>query len=104
MQKKQKNKKKKGPKKLHPFLGGLENGLEVVPPFSQKRGFSKSSETLFLLCFPKKWVAVSPFKKAYVTRRTLLEGQKNGDFLGSFRQKSLRSHKKGGLGGGVPPQ
>ena len=51
MQKKQKNKKnKKGKKKLYThFLGGLENGQEVVPPFSPKKGFfSKSSKTLFL--------------------------------------------------------
>ena len=27
---------KKKPKKLHPFLGGLKNGQEVVPPFFPK--------------------------------------------------------------------
>ena len=71
-----KNKKKKeGQKSNTHFLGGLENGQEVVPPFfSQKLGFSKSSKTLFLLCFPKKWW--QPFFKGYVTRRTDIEGQK----------------------------
>ena len=38
---------KKGPQKSNTqFLGGLENGQEVVPPFlSKKSGFSKSSKT-----------------------------------------------------------
>ena len=51
MQKKQKKrkKKKKGKKSNTQFLGGLENGQEVVPPFlSKKSGFSKSSKTLIL--------------------------------------------------------
>ena len=42
--------RKKRPKKsnIH-FLGGLENGQEVVPPFfSKKSGFSKFSKKLFL--------------------------------------------------------
>ena len=44
MQKKQKKEEKKGQKKSNTqFLGGLENGQEVVPPFfSKKSGFSKS--------------------------------------------------------------
>ena len=46
----EKTRRKKGPKKITPiFVGGLENGQEVVPPFfSKKTGFSKSSKTLFL--------------------------------------------------------
>ena len=46
----EKRRKKKGPKKSNTqFLGGLENGQEVVPPFfSKKSGFSKSSKNLFL--------------------------------------------------------
>ena len=45
------------------------------------------------------------FEKGYVTRRTLLEGQKNDNFWVSFRQKCLRrcqNKKKGGLGGAKP--
>ena len=49
-EKRKKKKKGKGQKKSNTqFLGGLENGQEVVPPFlSKKSGFSKSSKTLFL--------------------------------------------------------
>ena len=66
MQKKQKKRRKKKPKKSNThFLGGLENGQEVVPPFfSQKSGFSKSSKTPIFITFPEKWVATIFFKKA----------------------------------------
>ena len=50
MQKKQKHKKTKRVKKSNThFVGGLENGQEVVPPFfSKKSGFSKSSKNPIL--------------------------------------------------------
>ena len=96
MQKKQKN--KKGPKKVTKFLGGLENGHEVVPPFfSKKSGSSKSSKTPIFIAFPENWVATIFFEKGYVKRRTALEG-KNDNFLVSFRHKCLRkcqTQKKG---------
>ena len=48
--------KKRRPKKsnIH-FLGGLENGQEVVPPFfSKKSGFSKFSKTPIFIVSPRK--------------------------------------------------
>ena len=66
-----------GPKKETPiFWGGLENGQEVVPPFFQKTGFSKSSKTPIFIAFPKNGVATIFLKKGYVTRRRALEGKK----------------------------
>ena len=42
MEKKQQNKKEKRPKKSNThFLGGLENGQEVVPPFFPQKGVFK---------------------------------------------------------------
>ena len=67
MQKKQKKKTKK--KSYTQFLGGLENGQEVVPPFfSKKLGFSKSSKNPIFIAFPEKWVATIFFKKAMLQR------------------------------------
>ena len=64
--KKEEEQKKKGPQKNNThFLGCLENGQEVVPPFfSKKSGFSKSSKTPIFIAFPEKWVATIFFKKA----------------------------------------
>ena len=76
MQKKQK-KKTRAKKSNTQFLGGLENGQEVVPPFlSKKSGFSKSSKTSIFIAFPEKWVATIFFQKGYVTKRTDLEAKK----------------------------
>ena len=49
-------KEKKANKKSNThFLGGLENGQEVVPPFfSKKSGFSKSSKNPIFIVFPEK--------------------------------------------------
>ena len=74
MQKKtEKEEEKKRPKKSNTqFLGGLENGQEVVPPFfSKKSGFSKSSKTPIFIVFPEK-MGGRHFKKGYVTRGTHL--------------------------------
>ena len=58
-------------------MGGLEKGQEVVPPFlSKKTGFSKSSKTPIFIVFPEKMGGNHFFFKGYVTKRTLLEGQK----------------------------
>ena len=58
-------------------MGGLENGQEVVPPFFPKKwGFSKSSKNPIFIAFPEKMGGRHFFEKGYVTRRTLLEGQK----------------------------
>ena len=46
------------------FWGGLENGDEVVPPFSSKNsGLSKFSKTPIFTAFPEKWVATIFFQK-----------------------------------------
>ena len=46
---------KKKQKNYTHFLGGLENGQEVVPPFfSKNSGFSKSSRTPIFRAFPEK--------------------------------------------------
>ena len=55
MQKKQKKEEKKEcPKKsnIH-FLGGLENGQEVVPPFFSKKSFFFIKNPIFIV-FPEK--------------------------------------------------
>ena len=44
------------------------------------------------------WMAVTFSKKAYVTRRTLSEGQKMIIVFGNVKDKFPRSHKKGGWG------
>ena len=56
MQNKQKKEEKKEAQKSNTqFLGGLENGQEVVPPFfSKKSGFSKSSKNPIFIAFPEK--------------------------------------------------
>ena len=76
----EKRRKKKGPKKkgYTQFLGGLENGQEVVPPFFfKKTGFSKFSKTPIFIAFPEKnGVATIFFQKGYVTKRTYLEAKK----------------------------
>ena len=79
MQKKQKKeKRKKGPKKSNTqFLGGLENGQEVVPPFlSKKSGFSKSSKTPIFIVFPEKWVATIFVSKRLCYKEDRLKGKK----------------------------
>ena len=50
------------------FVGGLENGQEVVPPcFPQKRFFffPKSSKTPIFIVFPEKWVAAIKKRLCY---------------------------------------
>ena len=65
----EKRRKKKTQKSNTQFLGGLENGQEVVPPFfSKKSGFSKSSKKPIFIAFPEKWVATIFFKKAMLQR------------------------------------
>ena len=73
-----KTRRKKRPQKSNTrLLGGLENGQEVVPPFfPRKRDFSKSSKNPNFIAFPEKMGGGHFFEKAYVTRRTHLEGQK----------------------------
>ena len=103
---KKEEKKRKAKKRLHPKNGGLQNGQEVVPLFFQKIGFFKFSKTPIFIAFPEKMGGDHFFQKGYVTMRTLLEGQKNDNFLLPFRQKCLRrcqSKKRGGLGGAKPP-
>ena len=81
-----KKRKKKGPKKSNAqFLGGLQNGQEVVPPFfSKKSGFSKSSKKPIFIVFPEKMGGNHFFQKGYVTKRTDLEAKKNDNFLVPF--------------------
>ena len=66
-----KKKKKKGQKKSNTqFLGGLENGQEVVPPFfSKKSSFSKSSKKPYFYSVSRKngWQPFF-FKKAMLQR------------------------------------
>ena len=92
-------KKTKKNKKYTRFGGGLENGQEVVPlVLAQKREFSKSSKKPIFIVFPEKVGGGHFFsKKAYVTRRTLLEGQKMIIVFGNFKDKFLRRPKKGGV-------
>ena len=76
---KKEEKKRKAKKKSNTqFLGGLQNGQEVVPPFfSKKSGFSKSSKNPIFIAFPEKnWVATIFLQKGYVTKRTDLEAKK----------------------------
>ena len=65
-------KKKERPKKKSntQFLGGLQNGQEVVPPFfSKKSGFSKSSKKPYFYSVSRK-IGWQPFfyKKAMLQR------------------------------------
>ena len=76
MQKKQKRRRKKRPKKSNThFLGGLENGQEVVPPFFlQKIGFSKSSKTPIFIAFPEKLGGNHFFSKRLCYKEDRLRG------------------------------
>ena len=102
-------KQKKGPKKSNTqFLGGLENGQEVVPQFFSKRsGFSKSSKKPIFIAFPEKMGGNHCFSKRLCYKEDRLRGQKKINFLVPFRQKCLRrcqSKKRGGWRGRSPPQ
>ena len=77
--KKKKKKKGKGPKKIYTqILGGLENGQEVVPPFFPKKSgfFFQNPQKPYFYSVSRKNGWQPFFFKGYVTRRTLLEGQK----------------------------
>ena len=84
MQKKQKKKKKKNKKSNTHFLGGLEDGQEVVPPFlSKKSGFSKSSKTPIFIAFPEKLGGNHFFSKRLCYQEDSLRGGKM-IFFGAF--------------------
>ena len=111
MQKKQKkNNKKKAPKKSNThFLGGLENGQEVVPPsLSKKSGFSKSSKTPIFIKFPEKLGGNHFFSKRLCYKEDSLRGGKNDNFLVPFKtemsEKMPNPKNRGVVGGAKPPQ
>ena len=83
MQKKQKNKKKQKAKNNTQFLGGLENGQEVVPPFLPKKGVFKILKNPYFYSVSRTngWRPLF-FQKGYVARRTHLEGQQMKTFWG----------------------
>ena len=76
--KQKKQEEKKRPRKCNThFLGGLENGQEVVPPFFSRKNrvFQNPQKPIFIV-FPEKMGGNHFFQNGYVTRRTDLEGQK----------------------------
>ena len=74
---KRRTKKKGPPKKNTQKMGGLENGQEVVPPFSSKRtGFSKSSKTPIFIVFPEKMGGNHFFSKRLCYKEDRLRGKK----------------------------
>ena len=78
MQKKQKKEEKKeGPKKsnIH-FLGGLENGQEVVPPFFPKNRVFQNSQKPYFIVFPEKMGGNHFFSKRLCYKEDRLRGEK----------------------------
>ena len=95
---KETEKQEEGPTILHPFLGGLENGQEVVPPFFPKKRVFKILKNPYFIVFPEKVGGGHFFQKGLCYKEETFRGaKKNDNFFGSFRQKSLRSHQKRGV-------
>ena len=85
---KTRRKRKKRPKKNNThFLGGLENGQEVVPPFFPKKGIFQNPQKPNFIVFPEKWMAATFFWKRLCYKEDTFRGANNENLLGSFRQK-----------------